>query len=187
MNKIFKSSVLAGLMIGIGSISYLANPSIFGCMLFSVGLLAILDCQLTLFTGKVPYMKSYKELPYILTVLAGNTLGCLVLVAFPSDVARNIIIKMLEVPIWTILIESMICNILIYVAVESYKKNNILSTILCVIVFVATGFRHSIATICMMVSARMFDFTILWYLCVIIVGNGLGGILFHRIRVGCEK
>ena len=64
MNKIFKSSVLAGLMIGIGSISYLANPSIFGCMLFSVGLLAILDCQLTLFTGKVPYMKSYKELPY---------------------------------------------------------------------------------------------------------------------------
>lgn len=187
MTKTFISAILAGLMISLGSIAYLNEPSIFGCLLFSVGLLAILDCQLDLFTGKVSYITSYKEFPYILIVLLGNILGCSVLVAFPSAVAKQLITDMLKVSMFYILIESILCNILIYIAVEAHNKHNIFVTVLSVTAFVASGLRHSIATICMTISARMFSLQILGYLLLIILGNAIGGITFHYFRMRCSK
>ena len=69
MKRVILSSILAGIMVAIGTIVYLNSQSLLGAFLFAIGLLTILYCKLYLFTGKVPYITNYKELPYILMVL----------------------------------------------------------------------------------------------------------------------
>lgn len=180
--RILISSILAGVMIAISTLGYLQNPSIVGAVLFSVGLLSILDCKFDLFTGKVPYIKSYKELPYMLTVLTGNIIGCLILLGCPAQIAKEQLALALNHSALHIIVTSMLCNILIYVGVEGYKKGNIALVILAVTMFVTCGFNHCIARICLVIAARTFNLKIFCYLLIVIISNALGGILFHRLR-----
>lgn len=182
MKKVLQSSILAGIMIAISTLGYLHNPSIVGAVLFSAGLLAILDCRFDLFTGKVPYMKSYKELPYILTVLVGNIIGCSILFFCPVEAAKEQLALALNKDTVTIVVTSIMCNILIYVAVEGYNKSDFALVILAVTLFIMCGFNHSIARICLAIAARTFNLQILSYLVIVIIGNAFGGIVFHRLR-----
>lgn len=182
MKRVMLSSILAGIMVAIGTIVYLNSQSMLGAFLFTIGLLTILYFKLDLFTGKVPYMKNYKELPYILMVLVGNVIGCCILFAFPNPLAIQHLELQLTVHPLVILIKSMLCNALIYIAVEVYKHNDIITVILSVATFIVAGFDHSIARICLIIAARVFNIDVLLYIIIVIVGNALGGILFHRIR-----
>ena len=182
MKRVILSSILAGIMVAIGTIVYLNSQSMLGAFLFAIGLLTILHFKLDLFTGKIPYIKNYKELPYILMVLIGNVLGCCILFAFPSSLAIQHLELQLTLHPLVVFIKSMLCNVLIYIAVEVYKRNDIITVILSVATFIVAGFDHSIARICLIISARVFNIDVLLYIIIVIVGNALGGILFHRIR-----
>lgn len=182
MKRVLESAILAGVIIAISTLGYLHNPTIVGAVLFSVGLLAILDCKLDLFTGKVPYMKSYKELPYILTVLVGNIIGCSILFLYPMDIAKEQLSIALSKDVITIILSSILCNILIYIAVEGYKKSDFAVVVLAVALFVMCGFNHSIARVCLVIAARTFNFQVLGYLLIVVVSNAFGGIVFHRLR-----
>ena len=180
--RILISSILAGVMISISSIAYLNSTPVIGSIIFAIGLLSVLHFKFDLFTGKVPYTKSCKELPYLLTVLLGNIIGCCVMLAFPTTNAIQLVTSALDDYPLLVFLKAMLCNILIYVGVEAYNKSDIVTVVLAVSAFIIAGFDHSIARICFIISARMFSYDVVKYIIVVILGNSLGGILFHRLR-----
>ena len=182
MNKILLKSILAGLMISVGTLAYINAPSVVGAFMFSVGILSILELKLLLFTGVVPYANKIKEIPYLLTVLLGNIIGCLTMVMFPSEVAAQIVQEKLSDSFIVILVSSMLCNIMIYCAVESYKSKNILTVILSIAAFIICGFNHSIANVCFVVSSRIFTLQTVFFVILSIIGNSFGGIIFRRMN-----
>ena len=153
----------------------------FGEFMFSIGILSILELKLLLFTGVVPYVNKIKEIPYLLTVLFGNILGCLTMVMFPSEVALQIVQNKLSDSFVTILVSSMLCNVLIYCAVESYKNKNILTVILSIATFIICGFNHSIANVCFVISSRIFTLQTFFLIILSVIGNSFGGIIFRRM------
>ena len=62
------NAVIAGLLIGLGVIinTQMQIP-IIGPMLFSFGLLVIINMQLNLYTGKIGFITHLKETPFLLT------------------------------------------------------------------------------------------------------------------------
>ena len=75
-----------------------------------------------------------------------------------------------------------------YLAVNGYKllgdkPGGYLGVFLGVIVFILCGFEHSIANMFYFTAAWMWSAKAFGYLAVMIIGNGLGGILFPL----CEK
>jgi formate/nitrite transporter FocA (FNT family) len=181
--KIFISSILAGIMIAIGTIAFLQIQGIAGAFIFAIGLLTIVQFQLNLFTGKVNYLTSYKEIPYIFTILIGNLIGCCLMFAFPAAAASSIVAIKLTTPLWLAFIKAMLCNILIYVGIEANKNNDKITLIFAVAAFIIAGFEHSIALACFVIAAGAFSWASLIYLIIVILGNAFGGILFHQLRI----
>lgn len=182
MIKILISSILSGVMISIGTIAYLNTTPIIGAFVFAIGLLSILYLKTNLFTGKVPYMKNYKELPYIITILLGNLMGCCTMFAFPHENALNIVQSKLDTHPVILFIEAILCNILIYIAVEVNKLNDKITLILAIAAFIIAGFEHSIANACFIISARIFNIDVLINILIVICGNAFGGILIHMVH-----
>ena len=54
MNRLIRSSVLAGIAIGIAGFGYLAVGGLAGAVLFSFGLLTVVGYKLKLYTGTPP-------------------------------------------------------------------------------------------------------------------------------------
>ena len=182
MIKTLVSSILSGIMISIGTIAYLNTTPIVGSFIFAIGLLSILYLKINLFTGKVPYMKNYKELPSIITVLIGNLIGCCTMFSFPCENALNIVQNKLDTQPIILFIEAMLCNILIYIAVEVNKSNDKITLIFAIATFIIAGFEHSIANACFIISARIFNIDVLINMLIVICGNAVGGILIHRVH-----
>ncbi len=181
--RILISSILAGIMISGATISYINAPTLIsGAFIFSIGLLTILQFKLKLYTGVVSYAASLKDLMSLGIVVSGNVIGCCLMFLFPSEVAIDIVQQKLLTPYVILFVEAILCNILIYVAVEAYKNNHLIVVVFAVAAFIFAGFEHSIANICFFISARMFTLDVLINIIVVMLGNALGGILFHRLR-----
>lgn len=186
MKKLLVKSILAGMMIAIGTITYINASALVGAFMFSIGLLSIFQMNLHLFTGVVPYTTKVKEIPFVLTVLFGNILGACLMFAFPSSTAANVVQSKLQDPYWLMFVSSMLCNILIFIAVEANKKNNIVTVIFSVASFIICGFNHSIANVCFVMSARMFSWDVLVFILISLLGNAIGGICFRKL-IGYEN
>lgn len=180
--KILISSILAGIMIAIGSIVYLQVGGAIGAFTFAIGLMTITLFDLHLYTGKVSYLTKNNELLYIGTVLLGNIIGCCTMFAFPVAAAVPIVEAKVAAHWSVTLVEAMLCNMLIYIGVEGKKKGSLATLILAVGAFILAGFEHSIASICFIISARYFTWDTLLYLIITILGNAFGGILLFRAR-----
>ena len=76
MNTLLRSSVLAGIAIGIAGFGYLAIGGLAGAILFSFGLLTVVGYRLKLYTGTAGFIKK-NELGQLLLILGGNIIGCL--------------------------------------------------------------------------------------------------------------
>ena len=79
------------------------------------------------------------------------------------------------------------CNIMIYISVEGYGKiqyemGKYLSLFLGVMVFILSGFEHSIADMFYFSMAGLWSGKALLAIAVISVGNAAGGILIHQVR-----
>ena len=187
MNKIFISATFAGVLISIGCKAYINVGPILGPFLFAIGILSILHLKLHLFTGKIPYISNYKEVPEIVAILIGNMLGCNLMWLFPSNTSISIINNKLNENLLFVFIEAILCNILIYIAVEAYKKQDVLTIVLAIATFILAGFEHSIANMCYIISARVFNFKVLIFIIVVIIGNTIGGLLAHNIHKRVNK
>lgn len=175
-------SISAGICVSIGCKIYLSCENKYiGAILFSIGLIAILILDFNLFTGKVCYSSSYEDLKI---TLIGNAIGCILFgITFPTEAAQTLCVLKLQDNLFNIFIKAFYCNILIYIAVESYKRKNILlPTLFCIPVFILSGYEHSIADITYFVMARNFSFESLLFILIVIFGNFTSGILISHLQ-----
>lgn len=169
------NSFFAGVMISIGTMVYMrCTNKVAGAIMFSIGLLTIIRFRFNLYTGVVGYTRKLKEIPYVLTVLAMNIVGCMTMLLVPAMGAQDIIEQKVAILPGYTFVNAMICGLLIYVAV--YAKNDLM-TVMAVAAFILCGAEHSIADICFLISSRHITIEGVAFVFIVIVGNAIGAIL----------
>ena len=194
MRKAICNSIAAGIFIGIGGSVFLAiENKIAGAVFFTVALLCICQLELLLYTGKIGFLAFDHSKPEIITTavcLAGNCIGtglagAAIRYCRPQVIDRAVTMMedKLAVPLGRTFFTALFCGILMYAAVRIYREKQSLSGILfCVPVFILAGFEHSIADMFYFCSAGVFSFDALVFIVLVIIGNGLGGILIPLCR-----
>ena len=185
--KIFINSILAGLCIGIGCNIYLScDNKYIGASLFSVGLITIITFGFNLYTGKVGYIltKGSKFIIDVLIILLGNIVGCILFgLLFPSDIAAQMCFVKLSTNLLTIFYKSIMCGLLMFVAVDSYKVNkNFLLTFMCIPTFILSGYEHSIADVVYLTMGGIFSPVAIKFIFIVILGNAIGGMIIPLCR-----
>ncbi len=91
MNNTFRSALLAGVAVGIAGWGYLAYKDIVGAVLFSFGLLTVVNYKLKLYTGTAGFValrsedgksRWHKAIGELLFILFGNIMGCMLVAIF---------------------------------------------------------------------------------------------------------
>lgn len=191
-----KLSILSGLMIAVGGTIYLSciakGWTPFGAVLFAAGLYTICVYGFNLYTGKVGYIAyNFKDVNYIgfvILILVFNLittylLGIVCAYAFPAIVepARKIYEAKLAAPLLRLLITGIFCGLLMFLAVDTWKKGSPFGCFIYIPVFIISGFDHSIANSFYNGVANGFAdaFTMQNALVVItvVIGNAIGGML----------
>lgn len=191
-----KLSILSGLMIAVGGTIYLSCIAKgwvpFGAVLFAAGLYTICVYGFNLYTGKVGYIAyNFKDVNYIglvILILVFNLittylLGIVCAYAFPAIVepAKKIYEAKLAAPLLRLLITGIFCGLLMFLAVDTWKKGSPFGCFIYIPVFIISGFDHSIANSFYNGVANGFAdaFTMQNALVVItvVIGNAIGGML----------
>lgn len=187
--RVFIKSVYAGLMIGIGGIVYLSvENKIAGSLLFSFGLMTIVTQGFYLYTGKIGFVTKARELLDMFLVIAGNFTGTF-FVALMSNLARlnidstALTEKKLDNSVFHIFLLSILCGAMMYLAIDNYNKTgNIVFIIAPVMIFILSGFEHSIANMFYFHLAGAYSLKSCLYIVVMIVGNGIGSKVFWGMK-----
>ena len=190
-----KKSILAGMMIGIGSTVYLAlDNKVIGAMLFSIGLFMICAFGMYLFTGKIGYAIKSKNAPNCLVIWAGNLVGtvcvsAIVRLAKPGlqIAAAALVANKLQQGFPAVILLSTLCGFLMFLAVDNYGRrpdslSGIVGIFLCVSTFILCGFEHSIADMCycaMAVASPAEALKALLFIVIVSVFNGVGALFMH--------
>ncbi len=196
------SSILAGVCIALGGTVYLrikdAFPggSLAGALLFAVGLFTICTRGYHLFTGRVCALfdNSPSYVAALLLIWVGNFIGTTALallerataIAGIADTARTLVEGKMGTSLLSLFLLGIVCNILIYIAVNGYAKNphelgKYLALLFGVSVFILAGTEHSIADMYYWaVSGVLFEQPGRSLLCLLAVtlGNAVGGVIF---------
>lgn len=197
--KTFVYGVLGGVSIAIGGTVLLSIENrVLGALFFAVGLFIICTFGFSLFTGKVCYVfernKRYAlDLPLIwLGNLAGAWLAAqavrLTRVVTIAERAAAICEIKLNDSLLSIFLLSVLCNILIYIAVDGFAKNphelgKYLSLFFGVSVFIICGFEHCVANMYYFSVAGMWSWKTLLYVLVMTLGNACGGLIIPLLRM----
>lgn len=196
--KTFISSILAGMSIGFGGVVFLSvDDRVLGALLFTVGLFSVCTFGFHLFTGKFCYV-FFNDRKYALSlplIWVGNLLGTGIIaglvhaarIAPISEKAAAMCEIKVNDSLLSLFVLGILCNILIYFAVEGYAKNphqlgKYLSIFFGVMVFILCGTEHCVAD--------MFYFWVSgsWspraVLCIIVItlGNCVGGVIVPLLR-----
>ena len=180
--KKYKSLILksigAALLISLGNYALLKLGNPIGPVIFAFGLLGVCYMGQNLFTGKCGFLFQDKikiiDLIIILVInlLAGYLFGLLFSISDESliEIALN------KVSTWELsigfFIKSLLCGVIMYIAVFMYKKGTPLGIIYGIPLFIFCTFQHCIANIITLGVARTFDLSIL----ICILGNFLGSL-----------
>ena len=197
------SAILAGMCIGLSGVVLLSVESrVLGAMLFSVGLFVICTFGLHLYTGKVCYVffrdKAFAlDLPLI---WLGNVLGTgltaffarMTRIAPIAERAMGMCQTKLDDSLVSLFFLGILCNLLIYVAVEGYNSNphelgKYLSVFLGVSIFILSGTEHCVADMFYFWVAGAWSARAVLCLLVITLGNSVGGILFAVLQAYCKR
>lgn len=195
MSKNYFKSLYAGILIGIAALAYLSNTNqIVGALLFSFGLLIIVNRGYNLYTGKVGYLFEDKSnFKMILITLLGNIsgtflVGLMAKTALPNlvDKADSLVEYKFTLPFIEVLILSILCGMMMYLAVDGHKKakndvSKVVIVIMAVMIFILAKFEHSVANMVYLSISTVFNFEIFYLLLTMIVGNGIGAILLNTI------
>lgn len=195
--------LMAGLLLSICcAVNIKAGLSFAGAFLFSLGLFAIMELHLGLYTGKVGYLvvKRPKYAGEVTITLIANTVGAflggylLTLTRFGDELAlaaEGIVKgKFYDSPLSMFLL-SMFCGILIFIAVEGDKKctnaddhvGALFTTLIPVMIFIICGFNHSIADMGYFALSRFAhrDEALLYFI-MVIIGNGVGCVVIPVMK-----
>lgn len=192
MKKEFIKAILAGVMVGIGAVVYLSlsmENKFMASFLFSIGLISICCLQFNLFTGKVGYVIENKQWKTIGMIWCGNFVGT-ILVSSLIKYTRifNKIYPALEIAMsprltdthMSLFVLAIFCGLLMFIAVEIYKTSDsiygLAAILLCVSVFILSGYEHSIANMAYF-TLYGWDMDLLLRLIIITLGNSIGGMI----------
>ena len=200
----FIKSILAGIMIAVGGTVFLSlDNKVLGAVFFSIGLFMIVTGGLNLYTGKVGYIFDNKPsyLIEVLTTVVGNFVGTLavgVLLRFTriydaiSTKAAGMCQTKLNDNVISILFLSLMCGMLMYLAVNGYKVisdpvGKYAAVFLGVVVFILCGFEHSIANMYYFSVSRTWSPKAFGYMGLMILGNACGGVLIPLCLKAVKK
>ena len=197
--KIFVSSIFAGLCIALGATVYLSmlaiNQKFIGSLLFGVGLFTIISFGLWLYTGKIGFVVNEK-INYLLKLVIwfiGKIIGAITLniingLTRYKETLKQTALSLVETKQsdewYSILILSILCGMLIYLAVKGQNvcKTNIGKTLiifLAVSAFIMSGFEHVIANASYYAYAQVFDIKVVLYIILMMIGNSIGAIILE--------
>ena len=181
-------------MIAIGGTVFLSiENKVIGASLFSIGLFGVLIYNLNLYTGKIGYLITNFNLKYIkelIITLIGNFIGaCSVgFILRYTRIYDKIYEKSLMLAntklndnILSIFILSIFCGLLMYYAVNGFKKQTdfgkYLVVYLGVAVFILCGFEHCIANMYYFSVADIWSLKTLGYTGIMVLGNSVGSFI----------
>ena len=199
---LFSISVLGGASISIGGIVFINTPNaIAGSFLFSLGLFLVCHFKWGLYTGRVQNLVEVSvksAVPELVTVYLGNLLGTFLfgyLTLFcgkPSAISKVTELAQYKLSLspLSVLALSFFCGIMMYVAVTGFKKiedpvGKHLVVVLPVMVFIMSGFEHSIADLFYISAANAWGLDAVRFSVIAALGNLLGGCLmpvFGKIK-----
>ena len=178
MFELIRKSAGAAILIALGDFALLKLGNPIGPVIFAFGLLGVCYMGQNLFTGKCGFVIQDKvKLSHLLIILLVNlAVGYLVGVCFSFADASVKSAAITKVGSWTfdlpMLIKSIFCGVIMYIAVFMYKKGTPLGIIFGVPLFIFCGFQHCIANVITMGVAITFD----WSLLLCIIGNFFGSV-----------
>lgn len=197
--RVLINAVLAGIFIGLAGTVYLSVPDKFaGAFLFGFGLLTIVCCSFKLYTGAIGYLVnqgrkagSYAVMLAVIwtgnwigTWLVGASLRCSRAGAELSRKAASLCSAKVADDWISLLVLGFFCGMLMYLAVESFRRKNelpvpapVLMVFLCVMVFILSGFEHCIADMFYFSAAGAWNADSLKTILIITAGNSFGGFL----------
>ena len=176
----------ASLLIGMGDFVLLKIGEPFGPFLFSLGLLGVCVLGLNLFTGKCGFwLEDNIKLADLALILAVNLIfGYMIGVVFGMIDDSVFAAAGAKVANWSIsgefFLKSVLCGIIMYIAVAIYRKGSVLGVLIGVPLFIFCGFQHSIANVITMGAAMTFDWSV--FLCA--AGNFAGAFLAWWLCTG---
>ena len=196
--KVLLNAVLAGVFIGIaGTVCLSVKNPVTGALFFGFGLLSIVVFGFKLYTGAIGYLSvqgknTFAYLWDLLLIWAGNFAGCY-LVAFGVQNSRQLLniieksaalcdVKLSDSPL-SIFILAIFCGMLMFTAVECFKRENVAPVVkvvilfLCVSVFILSGFEHCIANMYYFSLASVWQCKTFIWLLIMTAGNSIGGML----------
>jgi formate/nitrite transporter FocA (FNT family) len=158
MIKILRSSIFAGIYIGVAGFGFLASGiqseiygPLVGAVLFCLGLMAVVGYKLKLYTGTAGYINK-NEVGELFLILLGNILGCFLAALFsrvsPMDIqaaAQNIVELRLRTGALRCGILGIGCGLLMTTAVTFAREKNLLPLLFAVPLFIVCGFTHCVA------------------------------------------
>lgn len=159
----------------------MVGGGVLGALLFSIGLLVILNMEFKLFTGTIGYIRTIDDFFDNVIILFGNILGACLLVALSPVSAVSILIEKLSVSLFLAFVRAIVCGGLIYSAVYCHKQGKDYMVVACVMGFILCGAEHCIADLCFAIATGVMSFKILLFLIVVTLGNSLGAIILDRI------
>ena len=187
--ELINKSIGASILIGLGDYALLKVGNPIGPILFTLGLLGVCYMGLNLFTGKCGFIIEDKinfldlMIILIINLIAGYLLG-LIFSLCDVDVYKNAIDK---VNSWSFslsfFIKSIMCGIIMYIAVYIYRKKSPLGIIFGIPLFIFSGFQHCIANIITLGVARTIHSSII----LAIIGNFIGSLIMWYLSKDLKK
>lgn len=190
LKKTLIRSVCAGASIALGGTVFLACPDkIAGAFLFSIGLVTVLIFGFDLFTGKACNEVYIKRPLSLVLIWIGNLLGAvafgLAASAHPGikEAAAAVAEGKLSKAFYVVVIDGIICEFCIAIAVRGYAKTEgfgrFLAVILGVMTFILCGAEHVVADMFYLAAAHTADIPkaamfLLWAT----IGNVIGGLIW---------
>ena len=178
-----KKSILAGMLIGLGDVTYVSQENkALGAFLFSLGLIAIIKNRLFLYTGKIGFL-AFSPKTYS-TMLVSNMAGTVIPIIFKAFADENFSQKIkalayakFDKTALQLLLLGILCGMCMHVAVVS---KNMIITSLCVMTFILSGFEHCIADFpYFLYNIRSGILVSLVKIIAIVIGNSLGAVIIN--------
>jgi formate/nitrite transporter FocA (FNT family) len=187
-----RSSILAGVCVGLAGFGYLAEKSIIGAVVFSFGLLAVVAYRLKLYTGTAGFFRR-GEFGQLMFILFGNIVGCLLvgLLARCSpmpiqETAQAVLeARLANGPLFGGLL-AVGCGFIMTTVVTFARKGNVLPLLFGIPLFINCGFPHCVADafyyLCVPVEFLCSNFVaVLVFYLSIVAGNFVGCNLYRVV------
>ena len=177
-SNLIRKSVAASVLIGLGDYVLLKLGNPLGPFLFAFGLLGVCVMGANLFTGKCGFLIEDKIKPlYLGTILLGNLIAGYLIGLLFSVCDTGIVTAAQEKAAswncdWSFFVRSIMCGVIMYLAVAIYRKGSKLGILLGVPLFIFCGFQHCIANVITLGVAASWS----WSLLICIVGNFIGSL-----------